>query len=44
MEPSINLTTEKARRDYRLVCQAREHNDQKAYADLMGIADGLAEA
>lgn len=37
MEPSTNLTTEKARRDYRLVCQAREHNDQKAYADLMGM-------
>ncbi len=30
----VNLT-EKALRDYRLVCLARDHGDQKAYADLM---------
>lgn len=33
MEP--NLTTDKAKRDYRLVCAAREMGDQRAYADLM---------
>lgn len=37
MEIPTNLSTEKARRDYVLVCQARENNDQKAYADLMGM-------
>lgn len=31
----VNLTTEKARRDYKLVCLAREQGDQKAYALLM---------
>lgn len=31
----VHLTTEKAQRDYRLVCAARERGDQKAYADLM---------
>lgn len=34
MELSINLT-EKAQRDYKLVCQALECADQKAYAELM---------
>jgi len=34
MELSINLT-EKAQRDYKLVCQALEQSDQKAYAELM---------
>jgi len=34
MELSINLT-EKAQRDYRLVCLALEKGDQKAYAELM---------
>lgn len=33
----VHLTTEKAQRDYRLVCAAREHGDQKAYADLMHL-------
>lgn len=31
----INLTTEKARRDYKLVCLAREQGDQKAFTVLM---------
>jgi len=34
MELSINLT-EKAQRDYKLVCMALELSDQKAYAELM---------
>ena len=34
MELSINLT-EKAQRDYKLVCMALEYADQKAYAELM---------
>lgn len=34
MELSLNLT-EKAQRDYRLVCLALEKSDQKAYAELM---------
>ena len=29
------LSTEKAKRDYLLVCQAREQGNQQAYADLM---------
>ena len=29
------MTTEKALRDYQLVCRAREDGDQRAYADLM---------
>lgn len=31
----VNLTTEKARRDYKLVCLAREQGDQKAFTLLM---------
>ncbi len=31
----MQLQTDKAQRDYQLVCRAREHGDQKAYADLM---------
>lgn len=31
----VQLATEKAQRDYRLVCAAREHGDQRAYATLM---------
>jgi len=34
MELSTNLT-EKAQRDYKLICQALDLSDQKAYADLM---------
>jgi len=34
MELGLNLT-EKAQRDYKLVCQALEFSDQKAYAELM---------
>lgn len=34
MELSTNLT-EKAQKDYKLVCQALELSDQKAYAELM---------
>ena len=33
MEP--NLTSDKAKRDYQLVCLAREQGSQQAYADLM---------
>ena len=29
------MTTDKAQRDYQLVCRAREEGDQRAYADLM---------
>ena len=35
MEVNSQLTTDKARRDYQLVCRARENGDQRAYADLM---------
>lgn len=35
MEVSSTNLTEKALRDYQLVCQARDHGNQKAYADLM---------
>ena len=35
MEVNSQLTTEKAQRDYQLVCRARENGDQRAYADLM---------
>ncbi len=35
METAAQLTTEKAKRDYALVCRAREQGDQRAYADLM---------
>ncbi|MBQ9587586.1 MAG: sigma-70 family RNA polymerase sigma factor [Bacteroidales bacterium] len=35
MELNTQLTTDKARRDYQLVCRAREEGDQRAYADLM---------
>lgn len=31
------LTTEKAQRDYQLVCAARDQGDQRAYADLMQL-------
>lgn len=31
------LTTEKARRDYQLVCAARDQGDQRAYANLMQL-------
>lgn len=31
----VQLSTEKAQRDYQLVCAAREHGDQRAYAQLM---------
>ena len=31
------LSTEKARRDYRLVCAARDNGDQRAYANLMQL-------
>lgn len=32
----VSHLTEKARRDYRLVIEARENGDQKAYAELLG--------
>lgn len=35
MEVKSHLTSEKAQRDYLLVQRAREHGDQRAYADLM---------
>lgn len=35
MEVAAKFPTEKAQRDYQLVCRAREHGDQRAYADLM---------
>ena len=35
MEVNSQLTTDKALRDYQLVCRAREDGDQRAYADLM---------
>ncbi len=31
----MQFSTEKAERDYMLVCRARENGDQRAYADLM---------
>lgn len=37
MEAIHNLTTDKAQRDYQLVCLAREKGDEKAYADLLKI-------
>lgn len=35
METSVNLSTEKAQRDYQLVLRARDEGDERAYADLM---------
>lgn len=35
MEVLASQLTEKAIRDYQLVCLAKDHGDQKAYADLM---------
>ncbi len=35
MEVLVSQLTDKANRDYQLVCLAREKGDQKAYADLM---------
>lgn len=35
MEITAHFQTEKAQRDYVLVCRAREEGDQRAYADLM---------
>lgn len=35
MEVKTHFQTEKAQRDYALVCRAREQGDQRAYADLM---------
>lgn len=35
MEVNSQLMTEKAQRDYLLVCKAREDGDQRAFADLM---------
>ncbi|MBP5326775.1 MAG: sigma-70 family RNA polymerase sigma factor [Bacteroidales bacterium] len=35
MEVATHFSTEKAQRDYQLVCLAREKGDQRAYADLM---------
>ncbi|MBQ9546953.1 MAG: sigma-70 family RNA polymerase sigma factor [Bacteroidales bacterium] len=32
-----NLKTDKAKRDYKLVCAARDHGDEKAYATLMSF-------
>ena len=37
MEVNKQLATEKAQRDYQLVCRARENGDQRAYADLMSM-------
>lgn len=37
MEVLASQLTEKAIRDYQLVCLAKDHGDQKAYADLMNI-------
>lgn len=31
----VQLSSDKAKRDYQLVCMARERGDQQAYADLM---------
>ena len=35
MEVNLNIPSDKAQRDYQLVCRARENGDQRAYADLM---------
>ena len=35
MEIGVTFATEKAQRDYALVCRAREKGDERAYADLM---------
>ena len=35
METSVNLSTEKAQRDYQLVLRARDEGDERAFADLM---------
>ena len=35
MKATSQLTTDKAVRDYQLVCLAREKGDEKAYADLL---------
>ena len=35
MEVTSQLSTDKAVRDYQLVCLALEKGDQRAYADLM---------
>ena len=35
MEPTPDFTTEKAQRDYQLVCRAREQGDQTAFAALL---------
>lgn len=35
MDNTVQFTTEKAQRDYILVCKARESGDERAYADLM---------
>lgn len=37
MEVTPQLVSDKAQRDYMLVCRARENGDQRAYADLMRI-------
>lgn len=37
MEVISSFSTEKANRDYMLVCRAREDGDQRAFADLMQI-------
>ncbi len=39
MEIAVSAT-EKAKRDYELICKAREHGDQKAYAELMDLYKG----
>lgn len=35
MEVSADLLSDKSKRDYQLVCRARETGDEKAFADLM---------
>ena len=35
-----NLTTEKAKRDYKLVCAALKEKDEKAYAELLKFYEG----
>lgn len=37
MEATHQLITDKAQRDYQLVCRAREQGDQRAYTDLMRL-------
>ncbi len=39
MEIAVSAT-EKAKRDYELICKAREQGDQKAYAELMDLYKG----